>query len=160
MMKISSLSKINHNDYYSKLIKEIYAGDNGETFMFLQFLYFSYTLSSFENEFTKTFYLISQDDIDHHAMLGECLVKLGGEPTYISSKNIALNGINFEYFKGLKQIIEYAIEIKEKSIINYKILLNKIQEKEINNILEMILCDEQKHKELLENMLKKYKNNQ
>lgn len=86
-------------------------------------------------------------------------MKLGGDPTYYSSKNTYLNGKNVEYTKGIKQMILRGIEIKEKSIINYKILISKIIEKEIKNILEIILVDEQKHKEMLKNMLKKYENN-
>jgi rubrerythrin len=71
---------------------------------------------------------------------------------------VPLSGRDFEYFKGIKQMLEYGISQKEKSIINYKIIISKILEKEIKNILEIIICDEQKHKEMLENLLKKYNN--
>ena len=155
----TKLNSINQNNYYANLLKDAYSGEVGETFSLLQFQYFSYVISNFENEFTSQFYMIAQDDLEHHSMLGECIVKLGGDPTFISSKNIAINGNNFEYVKGIKQMILQGIEIKEKTIINYKILIAKISEKEIKNILEIILTDEQKHKEILENMLKKYENN-
>lgn len=159
MTKISKHSKIQPNDYYSKLIKSAYIGAESETNMFMQFLYFSYVLSNFQNEFTTAFYAIAQDDLDHHSMLGECLIKLGGDPDFVSNKNVALSGRDFEYFKGIKQMLEYGISKKEKALINYKILINKIAEKEIKNILEIIVCDEQKHKEILENLLKKYTEN-
>lgn len=158
-MKRTSLSKIAPNKYYSNLLKDAYAGEEGETNSFLQFLYFSYILSSFENEFSSVFYEIAKDDIDHHAMLGECIVKLGGDPSYFSPNDVPASGKDLEYCKGIKQILTLGIEIKEKSIIKYKILLAKIMEREIKNILEIIVSDEQKHKELLENMLKKYEKN-
>ena len=157
MMKISKLSKIQANNYYANLIKSVYVGEESETNLMLQFLYFSYVLSNFENDFSKAFYDIAQDDLDHHSMLGECLVRLGGDPNFIN-KNVPLSGKDFEYFKGIKQMLEYGICQKEKAIIKYKIIINKILEKEIKNILEIIICDERKHKEMLENLLKKYNN--
>ena len=156
MNKISKFSKISPNEYYAKLIKDAYIGEDSETYLMLQFLYFSYILSNFENDFVSSLYTIAQDDIDHHLLLGECIVKLGGDPDFISNKNTPLSGMNFEYLKSIKSILDYGIELKEKSIIKYKILINKIVEKEIKNILETILIDEQKHKEMLINMRKKF----
>ena len=158
-MQKPKLTLIKPNNYYSTLLQDAYCGEDGETFYFLQFQYFCYILSSFENEFTDEFYKIAQDDLDHHTMLGECIVKLGGDPIYKNSKGVNFNLKDIEYLKGIKQIFTYCIELKEKSIINYKILLSKIMDKEIKNILEIILSDEQKHKEVIENMLKKYENN-
>lgn len=158
-MKKTSLNKITPNKYYANLLKECYAGTNGETNCILQFLYFSYILSSFENEFNSVLYEIAQDEIDHHSMLGECIVKLGGDPNYCSPKGLVFNGKNIEEVKGIKQILSLSIELKEKTIINYKVILTKVMEKEIRNILEIIISDEQKHKEILEKMLKKYENN-
>lgn len=159
MTKISKTSKIQPNEYYAKLVKTAYVGEESETNMLLQFLYFSYVLSGFENEFTTAFYKIAQDDLDHHSMLGECLIKLGGDPNFVTSKNVVFSGNDIEYFKGTQQMLEYGISQKEKAVINYKILMNKIAEKEIKNTLEIIVCDEQKHKEILENLLKKYNSN-
>ena len=48
------------------------------------------------------------------------------------------------------------IEIKEKSIINYKIVLNKINQKNIKKSLENILICEQNHKQIIGNLIKKY----
>ncbi len=158
-MPRTQLKHITANSYYANLLKEVYAGNDSETMMVMQFLYDSYTLSSFDNDFVEQFYLIAQDDIEHHKLLGECIVKLGGDPVYCSSNNLFFNGKNIENDRGIKQMITRGIEIKEKSIINYKILIAKIIEKEIKNILEIILVDEQKHNEMLKNMLKKYENN-
>ena len=47
-------------------------------------------------------------------------------------------------------------EMMEKSIINYKIAINKINEKNIKNLLENILVCEQKHKQIIEDLIKKY----
>ena len=158
-MQTANLNKINPNKYFASLLQDVYAGQNGESKMFLQFLYFAYVLCNFDKEFVDSFYIIAKDDIEHHNLLGEMIVKLGGDPLYVSSKNIAMSFAEIESIKSLKQIINFGLNLKEKTIIEYKILLAKITEKEIKNILEIIISDEQKHKEMLENLLKKYQNN-
>ena len=150
------MSNLLPNGYYANLLQDVYAGSNSESKMFLQFLYFAYTLCNFDNDFLDVFYKIAKDDIEHHSLLGEMIVRLGGDPVYKSSKNVYMSFDEIEDIKGLKQILNLAIELKEKIIISYKILLKKIVEKEIKNILEIIVCDEETHKELLENLLKKY----
>ena len=158
-MLTHSFKNITPNKYYADLLQDAYAGKHGESKMFLQFLYFSYVLCNFDKEFADCFCLIAKEDIEHHNLLGEIIVKLGGDPLYVSSKNIAMSFAEIEALKSLKQIINLGIELKEKTIIDYKILLAKIAEKEIKNILEILISDEQKHKEMLENLLKKYQNN-
>ena len=153
------LKKMAQNTYYASLLQDVFGGANGETKCLMQMLYFCYELSVFENEFSKVFYDIAIDDLTHHNVLGEMIVRLGGEPALCSHSNIVFSGNDIERVKGIRQILDTAIEMKEKCILNYKILLTKIPEKEIKNILEIILCDERKHKELLENLLKKYQNN-
>ncbi len=158
MNKIT-LKRIVPNNYYATLLQDTFASQNSETKNILQFLYFSYVLSSFENDFGLEFYSIAQDEIFHHKLLGELIVQLGGNPKYFSSKGMAFSGGFIDEIKGIRQIIETSIELKEKSIINYKILVAKIAEKDIKNILEIIISDEKKHLDLLKNMLKKYQNN-
>ena len=143
------------NNYQIKLIKNLYCGELGETQQMLQFLYFCY-VTNINNDFYEILQTIQKDDSSHHNILGELLHGLGDEPSYFSGNHIPLSGVNFEYFIGLKNIINYALEIKEKIIINYKIAINKIQEKNIKKILENILADEQKHKQLLQNLQTKY----
>lgn len=125
----SNLFSIVPNDYDAKIVKNLYSGDYGETYQFLQIQYFSYVLSNFENEFYEEIYSIAQDDKQHHELLAEIILKLGGDPTYeIDNEFILLR--NIEYFKGIKQILSYILNIKENAIIKYKILLNKIEKKE------------------------------
>lgn len=143
------------NDYQIKIIKDLYCGELGETQQMLQFLYFCY-VTNVQSDFYETLQTIQKDDAAHHKILGEILQKLGGEPSYFSGNNIPLSGLNFEYYKGLKNILDYALEIKEKIILNYKIAINKISEKNIKKMLENILISEQKHKQLIQKLQEKY----
>ena len=143
------------NDYICGLLKDVYAGKNGATTLFLQFTYFQYILSNFENEFKQVFCSIASRDLQHHKMLGELIVKFGGDPDFCTA-NEYFSGKFIENFKGIKQILSYAVELKEKSIINYKIILSKIEEKQALKVLKSIVVDEQKDKEVLQDLLKKY----
>lgn len=148
--------RLTHNSYYAGVIKNLFGGSDSETNYFLQFLYYSYITTNLENEVSALMYNIAQDDIDHHAMLADCILCLGGDPIYASSSNVWFSGKNVDYLKSTKQIILIAIEMKEKSIIDYKTAISKIPEKEIKNVLEIILADERKHKEQLESLQNKY----
>ena len=121
----------------------------------LQFMYFCYVQKD-NKQFLEKFLEILTDEQKHHKILGELLFSLGESPTYFSSKNIPLSGISFEYFLGLKNILSFALELKEKSIINYKIAINKITKLGIKQTLEKILVDEQKHKQILQNLIQLY----
>ena len=151
-MNIYGVSK---NEYETKLIKELYSGENGQIFQMMQFFYFCnvlYDIDELNNFFEQMF----EDCKNNSQILAKILFKNSEEPSYISSKNIPISGINFEYYKGIKNILNYTLEIKEKSIINYKIVLNKINQKNIKKSLENILICEQNHKQIIGNLIKKY----
>ena len=149
---------VNFNDkntYQINIIKDLYSGEFSETESMLQFMYFCYVQKD-NKQFVEKFLEILTDEQKHHKILGELLFSLGESPTYFSSKNIPLSGIGFEYFLGLKNILSFALELKEKSIINYKIAINKITKLRIKQTLEQILVDEQKHKQILQNLMQIY----
>ncbi len=146
---------VSKNEYETKLVKELYSGDNGQIFQMMQFFYFCnalYDIDELNNFFEQMF----EDCKNNSQILAKILFKNSEEPSYISSKNIPISGINFEYYKGIKNILNYTLEIKEKSIINYKIVLNKINQKNIKKSLENILICEQNHKQIIGNLIKKY----
>lgn len=145
----------NKNTYQINIIKDLYSSEFGETESMLQFMYFCYVQKD-NKQFCEKFFEIFQDEQKHHKILGELLFSLGESPTYFSSKNIPLSGVSFEYFVGLKNILSFALELKEKIIINYKIAINKITKTNIKNTLEKILTDEQKHKQILQNLMELY----
>ena len=146
---------VSKNEYETKLLKELYSGENGQIFQMMQFFYFCNALYDID-ELNKIFDQMFEDCKNNSKILAKILFENSEEPSYISSKNIPISGINFEYYKGIKNILNYTLEIKEKSIINYKIVLNKINQKNIKKSLENILICEQNHKQIIGNLIKKY----
>lgn len=151
-MNIYGVSK---NEYETKLIKELYSGENGQIFQMMQFFYFCNVLFDIQ-ELKDCFEQMFEDCKISSNILAKMLVENYEEPSYISSKNIPISGINFEYYKGIKNILNYTLEIKEKSIINCKIALNKINQKNFKKQIENILICEQKHKQIIVNLINKY----
>ena len=88
-------------------------------------------------------------------MLALDIVLLGDKPDYRHSQNVFFSTSGFEYPKSIKQIILYAIELKENYIIEIKNALQKVKVKHIIFDLQNILEKNRKHKQMLENIIKK-----
>ena len=150
---------IKPNGYYQGLITNLYAGNEGEVLTFLQEMYQANLVYPFEKsqyEFLKKMYL---DDIEHTKRLAEVLVLMGADPKYINIKNVWLSGKSVDYVKSYKQMLHSNLEIKEKTIIDYKTTINKISDKNINLILSLNLEDEILHKNMLTRQLEKTNKN-
>ena len=146
---------VSKNEYETKIIKELYSGENGQIFQMMQFFYFCNVMYDIK-ELKECFEQMFEDGKTNSQILAKLLIENYEEPSYISSKNIPISGIYFEYYKDIKNILNYALEIKEKSIISCKIALNKINQKNIKKQLENILICEQKHKQIIINLINKY----
>lgn len=146
---------IKPNGYYQGLITNLYAGNEGEVLTFMQEMYQANLVYPFEKEqyeFLKKLYL---DDIEHTKRLAEILVLMGADPKYINIKNIWISGKSIDYVKSYKQMLHANLEIKEKTIIDYKTTINKIGDKNINLILALNLEEEILHKNMLLRQLDK-----
>ena len=97
----------------------------GQIFQMMQFFYFCNVMYDIK-ELKECFEQMFEDGKTNSQILAKLLIENYEEPSYISSKNIPISGIYFEYYKGIKNILNYALEIKEKSIISCKIALKII----------------------------------
>lgn len=136
------LSRIKHNDYYSGLVQNLYCGKEGKVTSFLQFTYQANMLLPFGSSFARLFSSIASDELYHIKLLSESIISLGGDPTYSSSQGIWFGGRWIDYVKDIKQMLSLNIEYKEKSIIDYKTTISKIDDPKIKQLLTLILKDE------------------
>jgi len=146
---------IKPNGYYQGLITNLYAGNEGEVLTFMQELYQANIVYPFEKdqfEFLKKLY---EDDIVHSRRLAEILVLMGGDPKYLNAHNIWISGKSVDYVKSFKQILYSNLELKEKTIIDYKTAINKISDNNINLILTLNLEDEILHKNMILRQIEK-----
>lgn len=142
------------NNFKISLLKDAYCGETSEMFCILQMSYFAYTASGLGSDFAEIFLNIVEDEERHQKILGKFIVEQGGD--------LEFDVENFKhlYFtKNIKNMLEKAIDLKEKCIINYKLLLTKISDVHTKNIIKNIVADEQKHILWLRDALEKYTKN-
>ena len=138
------------NNYHITLLKNLYGGESGETFCVLQFSTYAFTLKGKKSEFSNVFFNILKDEQIHQNTLGELIVSQGGD---LVLENIEKN---ISFTKNIKNMFENCIEIKEKSIIEYKLAIKRISDLKIKKILKNILADEQKHLCIIKETFDKY----
>jgi len=146
---------IKTNPFYSEILQNLYMGNAGEVYSYLQLCYQSFLLLPFRNEVGNLFEKIANDDFLHMKLLSHHIVILGGNPIFSSSKGIWLRGRNINYGKDIKSMLIADIEVKENSLINYKVALAKIDDGNLKKLLNSIILDEENHLEKLKDCLKK-----
>jgi Mn-containing catalase len=136
------LTRIKHNDYYSGLVQNLFCGKEGKVASFLQFTYQANILTPFGSTFARLFSSIANDELYHIKLLSETIISLGGDPVYASAQGLWLGGRWIDYVKDIKQMLFLNIENKEKSIIDYKTTISKIDDSAIKQMLTLILKQE------------------
>lgn len=152
--KIKSLCK---NSYYSGILQNLYAGSEGEVVLFLQLRYHSYILDNFNEQLSKVLQEISLDDLKHQELLANAIQMTSGDPIYCNSESKWLGGRQIDYIKDTVQILKLNLEAKEKTVIDYKIAISKIENQQIKLLLSSIVTDEQSHCKMLKDMLSQIK---
>lgn len=150
---------LKYNSYYLGLVQNLYAGAEGEVVSVLQQLYQSFLSSGYEEELSEVLERHSSQDTLHLKMLSEIILGLSGDPIFANSQNKFIGGRNIDYVKNSISILKTNIELKEKNIIDYKTTIAKIDDKNITDILEMILENKIRQKDELEYLIKKYTKN-
>lgn len=143
--KYPTIKSLRKNSYYSGILKNLYAGSEGECIVFLQLKYQTYILKNFYAEIVSLLEEIAKTELLHQQLLADAILMSGGDPTYSNSQNKWIGGRQIDYVKDIKQIISFDIELKEKIIIDYKIAIAKIDNIEIKKLLASILQDEEIH---------------
>ena len=148
---------IKQNGYYEGLVTNLYSGNEGEVLTFMQEMYQANIVFPFEKEQYEFLKKLYEDDIIHAQRLSEILVLMGGDPKYINVHSIWISGKSVDYVKSYKQILYTNLELKEKTIIDYKTAISKINDNNINLILSLNLEDEILHKNMLLRQIEKLK---
>lgn len=138
--KVKSLRK---NAYYAGLLQNLLCGEEGVVIFFLQLKYQKAILGDFYPQISQTISEILEIETIHHDLLSNAIIMSGGDPMLITSQGKWLVGRQIDYIKELKQIISYNIEVKEKSVIDFKLAHSKIDNIEIKNLLREMIRDEE-----------------
>lgn len=107
-----------------------------------------------ETAFLLFFSKLANDELFHIKLLSEAIVALGGDPVLTDNKGLWLSGRWLDYVKDVKQMLWLNIELKQKTIIDYKTTISKIDDVQVKNVLNLILKDEQEMLNALKEELK------
>ena len=145
------LKKLNANSYYLGLIQNLYSASEGELPSFLQ-TFFQATITQSTPKLHALLKKISEQDKKHMEILADAIIKLGGTPKFFNAQSKWFTTREIDYVQGIKQIISYDIEMKEKMVLDYKSTIQKVSSPELKAFLQRILDDEINHLEQLKNI--------
>ena len=146
MLKLDDYPKIKafrKNAYYAGLLQNLLCGEEGVVLFFLQLKYQKSILGSFYPQISTTFDEILEMELIHLDLLANAIIMSGGDPMLINSQGKWISGRQIDYIKEIKQILSYDVELKEKSIIDFKLAHSKIDNIEIKNLLKEMIKDEE-----------------
>lgn len=143
-----------HNKYYAELIKDDYASRDSEYTAISQYI-FAHVMTDNE-EIAKTFLGIAIVEMNHLDMLADLIKDLGSVPIFRSGDNEIWNSNFVPYGTSTKDRILLGIKAEKGAIAQYEQHIRKIDDKDIRELLERIIMDEELHIKIFEELLKKY----
>ena len=97
---------------------------------------------------------MSLTDLRHQQLLAHAIEMTYGNPIYATSQGKFIGGRQIDYIKDTKLILHANLEAKEKSIIDYKLAISKIENVQIKLLLSAILADEENHRLILKKLIR------
>lgn len=148
------------NKEYAKLILEDYAGLVSELTAVLLYMYQSFvTINPEYKEVKEALEGIGIVEMTHLEMLAEIVIKLGANPKYCSVSKGRLkfwNASYVAYYTTLESVLLEALQSEKKAIAQYRKHIQIIKDKNIDDILNRIILDEELHIEIFTNLYNKY----
>ena len=138
--KIKVLRK---NAYYAGILQNLLFGSEGIFIFLMQINYQMAILNDFNKNYVDVLNFINNLQIKFYKALSQAIIMCGGDPIFANSQGKWITGRQVDYIKDFKQIVNYNIEIKEKSLIDLKFAFSKIDNIEIKNLLKLLIKDEE-----------------
>lgn len=156
-----SLDGVEPNTELATMLMSDYAGRNGELTGILQYTYQKlYFEKMGYQDLASAFGSIATTEMVHFDLLGGLIFALGGDPKYLSispsGKQIWWSGNFVDYSKGITKILLDSIAGEAFCIRQYKKLKEYTNDDIVHSILTRIILDEEKHIQILRDLLNKY----
>lgn len=148
----------NKNKHYAALLSNDFAGAVSEMTAVTQYVNHSLKTEPLDNEVYEALKCIAMVEMHHLEMVGELILKLGGEPYYGRVKKDKFQCWTprfIVYGKDIRGMLKADIQGEVDAIAQYKRHIDEINDKHIKNLLERIVKDEEYHIEILDRLLKK-----
>lgn len=140
------------NKKWANILQNLYAGCDSETSGILQYVYQSYITRPMEEDIADILEKIAMVEMTHHEELGSTIVKLGGNPYYVNSKNMPFRIGCVSPARNLKEMLRVDIKGEEEGIMSYEKAIKEIDNESIKALLERIKEDEIIHKNTLQSI--------
>jgi len=133
------------------LLKEDYAGAEGELSGVLQYVY-QHMMSEGDESFANAMLQIAIVEMTHLDMLGDAIKALGGSPTFDNGK-FYWDTSNVDYAAGLQEMLQANINAEKTAIANYGKHAAQTANVFVKALLERIIKDEELHLRFFEETL-------
>ncbi|MEN8078024.1 ferritin family protein [Clostridioides difficile] len=147
------------NPKYLDLILLNYASSISEFDAIAQYTYHQIALTYENKEIAETIRGISIVEMHHLELLGQIIIKLGGEPGFwINNKKKnywSAKLVNYD-LSSIENILTIDIQDEKAAIKQYKETISKIDDEYINAVIKRIILDEEFHIQLLVGLYTKY----
>jgi len=133
------------------LLKEDYAGENGELGGVLQYV-FQHIQSEDNDSFANAILQIAIVEMTHLDMLGDAIKTLGGSAAFDNGRYY-WDSSNVNYATGFKEMLAANIEAEKTAIANYRSHAAQTGNVSVKALLERIIMDEELHLRFFEETL-------
>lgn len=121
-----------------------FAGPLSETTAVEQYVFYHYVAYNYGKEWQDLFMKAAIQEMKHHELLGETIVKLGGIP-YLGCNNRFWSGNMLDYHIELQVMLQQAIKSEYEAIEQYRRAITCVDNYSIKELLESIIEDEYEH---------------
>ena len=139
------------NSYYEGLLQDLFCGNDGFFTIFLHFFYQFNQFLVYNNNFSSIFKLVYMKELENCEVVSNLLVLMGGDAKFYSSNKRFISGSGIDYVKNLKSAFELDIELVEKSLIDVKNALVKIDNTKIKEKLRIVIKNKEEELDKLKN---------
>lgn len=149
----------NTNDLYSaEVISHAYATLQGELSATLQYVFQHFQFDQIDSEDAETLMEISLAEMKHFELLGESILALGGQPTYVQfpGSKVWYNTSTVSQSTTPQKMLMDDIVGEMGAIECYQKMLQVLKNEQVSALIERIILDEQLHLLTLKKLLEKY----
>lgn len=148
------------NKHYAAILSNDFAGAISEMTAVTQYVNHHLKCEMIDDEIGEALIGIGMVEMHHLNMIGETILKLGGEPYYGRVKKDKFQCWTpkfIVYGKDIKSMLKSDIQGEVDAIAQYKKHIEEIDDKYIKALLKRIIKDEEFHIKILDSLLKNSK---
>ncbi|MCX4361973.1 MAG: ferritin-like domain-containing protein [Clostridia bacterium] len=140
-----------------KMLMDLYAGRASELTSITQYLYEHYVIDGLDDNVSECVLGIAKVEMYHHSLLGEAIVKMGGDPI-MGGSTCFWSGSNLKYTQNPICFLQNSINAEKLAVSNYRRAAACVKNASLSELLLRIGQDEELHIEILGELLESITN--